>query len=80
MQANKMFRLFARGVQWFVVKPFMECSTRECAYRQRTLQLSVMQSGVRHVRMYLVEHLHQLWVRGHPRRNGITEVDQVLSR
>lgn len=44
------------------------------------VQLSVMQSGVRYVRMYLVEHLHQLWVRGHPRRNGITEVDQVLSR
>ena len=47
---------------------------------QRTLQLSVMQSRVRYVHMYLVEHLHQLWVRGHPRRNGITEVDQVLSR
>ena len=28
---------------------------------------------------YLVEHLHQLWVGGHPRRYGIAKVHQVLS-
>ena len=35
MQANKMFRMFARGVQWFVVKPFMECSNGERVYSGR---------------------------------------------
>ena len=32
---EERFQVFARGVQWFAVKAFMECSTRECAYSGR---------------------------------------------